>query len=91
MATLLSLNVGMPKDVAWNGRTVHTGIYKRPVEGPRMVRKLNVDGDGQGDLGGHGGEPGALLLLVGDRDAKGVEVGVGCAARAGRGGCGRRW
>ena len=51
---LLSLNVGMPKDVPWQGRTVHTGIFKHPVEGPRMVRKLNIDGDGQGDLGGHG-------------------------------------
>lgn len=38
------------------GRTVHTGIYKYPVDGPRFVRRLDVDGDGQGDLGGHGGE-----------------------------------
>ena len=62
MATLLSLNVGMPKDVPWEGRTVHTGIFKSPVEGPRMVRKLNVDGDGQGDLAGHGGEIRAVLV-----------------------------
>ena len=62
MARLLSLNVGMPKDVAWHGRTVHTGIFKYPVEGPRMVRKLNVDGDGQGDLNGHGGEIRAVLV-----------------------------
>ncbi len=62
MATLLSVNVGMPKDVAWQGRTVHTGIWKRPVDGPRMVRRLNIDGDGQGDLNGHGGEQRAVLV-----------------------------
>src|SRR5436853_4554578 len=59
---LESVNVGMPKDVPWNGKTVHTGIFKTPVEGPRMVRRLNVDGDGQGDLGGHGGENRAVLV-----------------------------
>ncbi len=62
MATLLSVNVGMPKDVRWNGRTVHTGAWKAPVEGPRTVRRLNIDGDGQGDLGGHGGEQRAVLV-----------------------------
>lgn len=62
MAQLLSLNVGMPKDVPWQGRTVHTGIFKYPVEGPVRVRRLNVDGDGQGDLGGHGGEMRAVLV-----------------------------
>ncbi len=62
MARLLSLNVGMPKDVPWQGRTVHTGIFKRPVDGPRMVGRLNVDGDGQGDLNGHGGEMRAVLV-----------------------------
>lgn len=59
---LLSLNVGMPKDVAWKGKTVHTGIYKYPVDGPRFVRRFNVDGDGQGDLGGHGGEQRAVMV-----------------------------
>jgi ferredoxin-NADP reductase/MOSC domain-containing protein YiiM len=62
MATLVSVNVGLPKDVAWNGRTVYTGVWKQPVAGPRMVRRLNVDGDGQGDLGGHGGEHRAVLV-----------------------------
>ncbi|MFD2416424.1 MOSC domain-containing protein [Amycolatopsis pigmentata] len=62
MARLLSLNVGLPQDIAWQGRTVHTGIFKYPVDGPRMVRTLNVDGDGQGDLGGHGGEIRAVLV-----------------------------
>ncbi|MER6980414.1 MOSC and FAD-binding oxidoreductase domain-containing protein [Streptomyces carpinensis] len=62
MATLLSVNVGMPKDVSWQGRTVHTGAWKAPVQGPRMVRRLNVEGDGQGDLAGHGGEMRAVLV-----------------------------
>jgi ferredoxin-NADP reductase/MOSC domain-containing protein YiiM len=62
MARLLSVNVGMPKDVGWQGHTVHTGIWKRPVDGPRMVRTLNIDGDGQGDLSGHGGEQRAVLV-----------------------------
>src|SRR3954465_10788705 len=61
-ASLESVNVGLPKDVAWQGRTVHTGAWKYPVEGPRMVRRLNVDGDGQGDLQGHGGEQRAVLV-----------------------------
>jgi len=59
---LLSVNVGMPKDVAWQGKTVHTGIWKSPVDGPQMVRRLNIDGDGQGDLKGHGGEQRAVLV-----------------------------
>ncbi len=54
-ARLLSVNVGLPRDVEWEGRTVHTGIWKESVSGPRMVRRLNVDGDGQGDMQGHGG------------------------------------
>jgi ferredoxin-NADP reductase/MOSC domain-containing protein YiiM len=62
MATLLSVNVGMPKDVSWRDRTVHTGVWKSPVDGPRMVRRLNIDGDGQGDLAGHGGEQRAVLV-----------------------------
>jgi len=62
MATLVSVNVGLPKNVAWKGRTVYTGVWKQPVTGPRMVRRLNVDGDGQGDLGGHGGESRAVLV-----------------------------
>lgn len=56
------MNVGMPADVPWRGRTVHTGIYKAPVAGPVMVRRRNVDGDGQGDLNGHGGEQRAVMV-----------------------------
>ena len=59
---LVSLNVGLPRDVVWQGRTVHTGIWKDAVEGPRLVRRLNVDGDGQGDLAGHGGEQRAVFV-----------------------------
>jgi len=59
---LVSVNVGMPADVDWRGRTVHTGIYKNPVSGSVMVRRLNIDGDGQGDLAGHGGEQRAVMV-----------------------------
>ena len=62
MSTLVSVNVGLPKDVSWQGKTVHTGVFKEPVTGPRMVRHLNIDGDGQGDLAGHGGEQRAVLV-----------------------------
>ena len=62
MGRLLSVNVGMPKDVAWHGKTVFTGVYKDAVSGRRRVGKLNVDGDGQGDLGGHGGEQRAVFV-----------------------------
>src|ERR1700739_3598307 len=62
MGRLLSVNVGLPRDIAWQRRTVHTGIWKAPVEGPRMVGRLNVDGDGQGDLAGHGGERRAVFV-----------------------------
>ena len=59
---LVSVNVGMPKDVSWHGRTVFTGVFKDPVTGPRGVGRLNIDGDGQGDLGGHGGEMRAVFV-----------------------------
>jgi MOSC domain-containing protein YiiM/ferredoxin-NADP reductase len=62
MGRLLSVNVGLPRDVTWQGKTVHTAIWKAPVEGPRMVRRLNIDGDGQGDLAGHGGERRAVFV-----------------------------
>ena len=62
MGRLLSVNVGLPKDVAWQGKTVFTGVFKDPVRGPRRVGRLNVDGDGQGDLAGHGGEHRAVFV-----------------------------
>ena len=45
MARLLSLNVGLPHEVMWNSKTVRTAVWKFPVSGRRMVRKLNIDGD----------------------------------------------
>jgi ferredoxin-NADP reductase/MOSC domain-containing protein YiiM/ferredoxin len=59
---LISVNVGLPRDVPWEGKTVFTGVFKDPVTGPRRVSKLNVDGDGQGDLAGHGGEQRAVFV-----------------------------
>src|SRR5215471_3362974 len=52
----------MPRDVAWRGATVHTAIWKSPEPDRRMVRRLNIDGDGQGDLQGHGGEHRAVMV-----------------------------
>jgi MOSC domain-containing protein YiiM/ferredoxin-NADP reductase len=62
MARLLSVNVGLPRNIKWNGRTVHTGIWKDPVRGRRRVGRSNLDGDGQGDLAGHGGEQRAVFV-----------------------------
>jgi MOSC domain-containing protein YiiM len=52
---IVSLNVGLPREVAWHGQAVTTGIWKRPVAGPVMARALNLDGDRQADLAVHGG------------------------------------
>jgi len=62
MARLLSVNVGLPRDIAWKGRVVHTGIWKYPVRGRCRVGRLNLEGDGQGDLKGHGGEQRAVFV-----------------------------
>jgi len=62
MARLLSVNVGLPRDIDWKGRTVHTGIWKYPIMGRCRVGRLNLQGDGQGDLGGHGGEQRAVFV-----------------------------
>lgn len=62
MARLLSLNVGLPREFTWNGKTVRTAIWKLPVTGRRMVRKQNIDGDAQADLAGHGGEQRAVFV-----------------------------
>jgi len=53
---IVSLNVGLPREVMWHGRTVTTGIFKEPVAGRVALRKLDLDGDGQADLTVHGGE-----------------------------------
>ncbi|MBZ9656323.1 MOSC and FAD-binding oxidoreductase domain-containing protein [Phyllobacterium lublinensis] len=62
MVRLLSVNVGLPRDITWQGKVVNTAIWKMPVDGRRMVRRLNIDGDGQADLAGHGGEQRAVFV-----------------------------
>jgi len=62
MARLLSVNVGLPRDVAWKARTVYTGVWKNSVTGRCRVGRLNLEGDGQGDLAGHGGEHRAVFV-----------------------------
>ena len=52
---VLSVNVGLPREVTWQGKLVTTGIFKEPVNAPIMMRKLNLDGDRQADLAVHGG------------------------------------
>jgi ferredoxin-NADP reductase/MOSC domain-containing protein YiiM len=60
--SLLSVNVGLPQDISWHGQLVHTAVWKRAVDGRRQVRRLNIEGDGQGDLQGHGGEQRAVFV-----------------------------
>ena len=62
MPRLLSVNAGLPRDISWEGKTVHTAVWKSAVQGRRTVRRLNLDGDGQGDLTGHGGEQRAVFV-----------------------------
>jgi ferredoxin-NADP reductase/MOSC domain-containing protein YiiM len=62
MARLLSVNVGLPRDIEWKGRIVRTAIWKDPSHGRCRVGRLNLDGDGQGDLAGHGGEQRAVFV-----------------------------
>ncbi|ALL68442.1 Flavohemoprotein Flavohemoglobin Nitric oxide dioxygenase [Paraburkholderia caribensis MBA4] len=62
MARLVSVNVGLPRDVKWKDRSVHTGIWKKPVKGRCWVGRNNLAGDGQGDLQGHGGPNRAVLV-----------------------------
>ena len=66
MARLLLVNVGRPREIAWRGKIVYTSVWKEPVEVRRLVRRLNVDGDAQGDLHGHGGEQRAVFVYQRD-------------------------
>jgi MOSC domain-containing protein YiiM len=59
---LLSVNVGLPREVRWGGRTVRTSIFKAEVPDRRWVDRLNVAGDAQADLVGHGGEHRAVYV-----------------------------
>lgn len=61
---IVSLNVGLPREVAWHGQAVTTGIWKRPVAGPVMARSLNLDGDRQADLTVHGGPDKAVYAYA---------------------------
>lgn len=62
MPRLLSVNVGLPRQIEWQGRLVRTAIWKNPVPSRIMARRLNLDGDGQADLNGHGGEQRAVMV-----------------------------
>lgn len=59
---VLSIQVGLPRRVAWQWQAVSTGIFKEPVEGPVMLRTLNLDGDRQADLSVHGGTHKAVYV-----------------------------
>jgi ferredoxin-NADP reductase/MOSC domain-containing protein YiiM/ferredoxin len=62
MATLLSVNVGVPRDIPWEGKRVRTAIWKFPVEGRVAMGRINLAGDDQADREGHGGEHRAVLV-----------------------------
>lgn len=62
MPKLLSVNVGLPREIAWRAKVVRTAIWKYPVAGRVFARRLNLDGDGQADLKGHGGEHRAVMV-----------------------------
>jgi ferredoxin-NADP reductase/MOSC domain-containing protein YiiM/ferredoxin len=62
MNSVVSVNVGLPLDVEWQGKVVHTAVWKKSVRGRVMARRLNLDGDGQGDVAGHGGEHRAVMV-----------------------------
>src|SRR5215468_7709992 len=62
MPRLVSLNVGVPRDIPWHGRVVRTAIWKDPVSERRVARRLNIDGDDQADRQGHGGEQRAVFV-----------------------------
>ena len=59
---VISVNVGLPREIPWRGQMVRTSVYKTPVAGRVRVRKLNFDGDAQADLKGHGGEHRAVMV-----------------------------
>ena len=59
---VLSINVGLPQEIEWKGKKVRTSIFKSPIGGRVRVRRLNIDGDGQADLIGHGGEHRAVMV-----------------------------
>ncbi len=62
MARLVSVNVGLPREVTWRGKTVTTGIFKSPVDRPVALRRHNLEGDRQADLSVHGGPTKAVYV-----------------------------
>jgi MOSC domain-containing protein YiiM len=63
---LVSVNVSLPREVIWKGKTVTTGIFKEPVSGRVTLRRLNLDGDRQADLSVHGGPDKAVYFYPGE-------------------------
>ena len=80
---VLSVNVGLPREVTWRGKTVTTGIYKEPLEGRVPIRALNLDGDRQADLRVHGGPDKAVYAYPSEyyelwsRERPELELGPG--------------
>jgi ferredoxin-NADP reductase/MOSC domain-containing protein YiiM len=62
MSRLVSVNVGLPREIEWQGKVVRTAIWKRSVTRRVFARRLNLDGDCQADLAGHGGEQRAVMV-----------------------------
>ena len=82
MGRLVSVNVGVPRSVEWQGRRVRTAIWKDPVDGPVDVRGVNVDGDDQADRRVHGGTHKAVYAYGAEdyawwSDSLGIELGPG--------------
>jgi len=75
---LVSVNVGLPREVTWKGRIVTTGIFKEPVEGRVRVRRLNLAGDQQADVSVHGGPDKAIYAYPSEhyRDWRGELPGM---------------
>ena len=76
----LTVNVGQPRDVAWHGRTIRSGIWKAPVVGVVAVRGVNLEGDGQADRKAHGGPDKAVYAYAAEderwwTEELGVEIG----------------
>jgi MOSC domain-containing protein YiiM len=79
LSSAVSVNVGLPREVAWRGETVSTGIFKQPVAGPVRVAGVNLDGDRQADLSVHGGADKAVYAYAAEhypywREALGREL-----------------
>ncbi len=80
---IVSINVGLPRRILWKDREVTTSIFKSPVNGPVMMRRLNLDGDRQSDLENHGGRNKAVYAYPAEhyaiwrRELPGMELSWG--------------